>query len=314
MSFTFWLKMCVQMAYWQTMSLPRFERNVPLSDHTTFRIGGPAAAFIEVASQDGVIEAAWKAEGMGLPWHVIGHGSNILASDKGYDGAIIVFKDLHPPTLHDDGNITVSGGFPLFDLVRFMAERGLTGIEDLAGIPGTVGGAIAGNAGAYGKSISDALASLLLLDRNGGMRRVSPAELFFAYRTSSLKGTGDVVLEATFRTSPADAHELMGIVEARLTDRRQKHPDHALIPTAGSFFKNPTNGDGSRIPAGKLLDDAGCKDLRVGGARLWHKHANIIVAESGTKASEVKELAEQMSQRVSEHHGIALVPEVVYLA
>ena len=294
------------------MSLPQFERSVSLSHHTTFRIGGPATAFLVVRNPDEVVQATWKASGMGLPWHVIGHGSNLLVSDKGFDGAVIVFKDDTPPHRNADGTVVASGGYALGELVAFMAEGGIAGLEDLAGIPGTVGGALCGNAGAYGTAIGDRLKSILLLDRDGGMRRAAASDLRLAYRSSALKESGEVVLEATFHAARGDPDRLRRHVEERLADRRQKHPDPLRVATAGSFFKNPTASDGRRIAAGRLLEDAGCKELAVGGARVWPAHANIIVAEGAAQAAHVGELAARMSARVAEQHGITLVPEVVY--
>lgn len=295
------------------MTLPRFERNVALSTHTTFRIGGPAKAFIEVATPDEVVEAAWRAERLGLPWQVIGHGSNILASDNGYGGTIIVFKDQSAPRIKEDGSITVSGGHPLSQLVEFMAANGAGGLENLIGIPGTVGGAIAGNAGAYGTAVSDALQSVLLLDRNGGMKKVKNSELRFAYRSSSIREGGEVVLEATFNVRKASPEELRQLLRERMADRQRKHPDWREVPTAGSYFKNPLGNGGIRMAAGKLLEEAGCSGLRVGGAYLWPTHANIIVTEKDAHARDVRRLAEMMSRRVDEKCGIALTPEVVYL-
>lgn len=295
------------------MTLPRFERNVPLSSHTTFRIGGPAKAFIEVSTPDQVVEAAWKAEGMGLPWQVIGQGSNILASDNGYSGAVIVFQDETPPRRENEGLITVSGGYPLSMLVEFMAACGAGGLENLIGIPGTVGGAIAGNAGAYGTAVSDPLVRVLLLDRNGGMKKVKSDELRFAYRSSSIKDGGEVVLEASFEVRKSSPEELQKVLHERMTDRRRKHPDWKEVPTAGSYFKNPLGNGGVRMAAGKLLEEAGCSGLRVGGAYLWPSHANIIVTERSARSRDVRALAEMMSRRVDEKCGIALTPEVVYL-
>ncbi|MFH1830564.1 MAG: UDP-N-acetylmuramate dehydrogenase [Pseudomonadota bacterium] len=295
------------------MSIPYLKYSVPLSAHTTFKIGGPATAVFEANSAASVIESTWKAKGMGLLWQVIGHGSNILASDQGYDGAIIVFKDEIPPHDDENGTITVSGGYTLKKLIDFMAEKGKGGLENLYGIPGTVGGAIAGNAGAYGSQIADSISSVLIMDRAGNVRKVKRDELEFAYRWSSIKEAGHVVLEATFRTDEKDPTELKRTIDERLADRKRKHPDPKGTNTAGSFFKNPLGQDGKRISAGKLLEEAGCKELRVGGARLWHTHANIIVADENATAADVRKLANTMATRVSEKYGINLLPEVCYL-
>lgn len=295
------------------MTLPRFDRNVTLAHHTTFRIGGPAKAFIKVTHQDQVIEAAWKAEGLGLPWQVIGAGSNLLVSDQGYDGAIIVFQDETPPRKNEDGTITVSGGASLSHLIEFATHQGASGLENLAGIPGTVGGAIAGNAGAYGSAISDRLRSVLLLDRNGGMMRMPVQELRFGYRTSSIRDSGKVVLEATFEMDAVSPEVIAKTVCERLEDRRCKHPDWKQVATAGSYFKNPMGSGGVRVAAGKLLEEAGCKGLKVGGASLWPTHANIIVTEDPSRAADVRTLAEMMVRMVEDKWGIGLVPEVLYL-
>lgn len=295
------------------MSQPLFERGVPLSGHTTFRIGGPAQAFIEANSADAVVEATWRAEGMGLPWQVMGHGSNILASDKGYAGAIIVFKDENASLINTDGTITASGGLALSRLVDSMASAGLGGLEDMAGIPGTVGGAIAGNAGAYGRAIGDRVISVLLLDRNGSVHKACREDIKFSYRWSSIKENGSVILEATLSANRRSPAEINRLIQARLDDRGGKHPDPTVVGTAGSFFKNPTDENGRRIAAGKLLEEAGCQDLNVGGATLWRSHANIIVTSGNATARDVRDLAARMAAMVSEHSGIELKPEVSFL-
>jgi UDP-N-acetylmuramate dehydrogenase len=209
--------------------------------------------------------------------------------------------------------VTAAGGYTLSKLIQLMGENGLGGLENLAGIPGTVGGAVAGNAGAYGTAIGEKIKSVLILTREGKIRKFEQKELEFSYRSSALKKTGDVVLEATFSTNRRDPSELTKIIESRLSDRSSKHPDWKTIATAGSYFKNPIAADGTRIAAGRLLEEAGCKGLRVGGAHLWHKHANIIVTDGNAKASDVKKLADMMSKRVTERFNITLSPEVVYL-
>lgn len=290
-----------------------FEHGVKLSNYTTFRIGGPADTLVNVSTAEEVTEAIWHAESHGLPWHVIGHGSNILVSDEGFAGAIIVFKNSELPKINKDRSVTASGGLALNLLVNFMAENGLAGLENLTGIPGTIGGAICGNAGAYGTSISDRLISALVLDRTGGTRQVAASELAFSYRTSILKETNEVVLEAKFSAEQSSAEVLRSIIAEKLADRSQKHPDYSRVPTAGSYFKNPAAKDGSRIAAGRLIEDAGCRELKVGGARLWTSHANIIVTDGKASSNDVRTLAQSMTKRVQASFGVKLVPEVVYL-
>jgi UDP-N-acetylmuramate dehydrogenase len=151
------------------------------------------------------------------------------------------------------------------------------------------------------------------MDRNNSVLKLENDELKFSYRGSSIKENGFVVLEATFSTVDREINELSNIIEMRLADRARKHPDPKCVNTAGSFFKNPLNGDGVRIPAGKLLEDSGCKHLNVGGAKLWHSHANIIVTDDNATAQDVKALASKMTACVKEKQGIELSPEVSYL-
>lgn len=309
----FWLKTKGDSFYEVHMSLPCFQNGVKLAEHTTFRIGGTARAFCIARSAEEVVEAAWKAESMGMAWYVIGRGSNILASDSGLGNAIIAFKDDHLPVINPDGTVTVSGGLGLWELANFCATNGLSGLENLAGIPGTVGGAIAGNAGAYGTSMGELVRSALLLDKNGNIQKNETREITFTYRGSSIRDGGKVVLEATLALWRRDVHEIESTMAKRLMDRRNKHPDPAKVSTAGSYFKNPELKDGTRVAAGKLLEQAGCKELRIGNAHTWPTHANIIVTDGASSAAEVLELTRRMTERVSQIHGIRLVPEVVYL-
>ncbi|HPQ81841.1 MAG TPA: FAD-binding protein, partial [bacterium] len=202
------------------------------------------------------------------------------------------------------------GGTSLDLLVGFLVERGLGGLENLAGIPGTVGGAIYGNAGAYGSCISDRLLSATLLGKDGAIREATPAEMSFEYRHSILKESGEAVLEAIFETAPANRDELRNAMNERKADRARKHPDPARTPTAGSWFKNIKDREGNATPAGRLLEEAGCCELNVGGASLWPSHANIIVTDGNASWFHVDELVSEMKGRVKERFGIDLVEEV----
>ncbi len=294
------------------MSFAGFKEKVPLSDYSTFRIGGTARHLFEASSSEELVQAVNFANSKSMPWMVIGGGSNILFPDEGIGKAIIAYRSRFLPVLVDRSHVKVSGGSSLFDFCCFAAGRGLKGLEKLTGIPGTVGGAIAGNAGAYGTSIGTSLSSVTLMDKLGNISEVAANDLQFSYRSSRIKRTGEVLLNATFKFENEDSYALMQIVEETLEDRRMKHPDPAINPTAGSFFQNPTI-DGIRVAAGKLIEEAGCKCLKVGLARQWDTHANIIVAEAGAKAADVKSLTQILSSKVLAQFGITLVPEVVQL-
>ena len=284
-----------------------------LSAFTTLRIGGAASALFEARSPDSVMAAARRASSLGLPWRVLGEGSNVLASDEGVSSAVIIFRDDDAPQVHPDGLVRVSGGFPLSLLVSFLCGRGFGGFESLAGIPGTVGGAIAGNAGAYGRCVGERLRKATLLSQDGLVREVTAEEMGFSYRHSRLKESHEAVLEALFETEPCDAAPLMRIMQEKLADRAGKHPDYTQVPTAGSWFKNVRRDDGSMVAAGKLLEEAGCLGLKVGGALLWHKHANIVVTDGAATARDILSLTGEMAARVRERFGIELSPEVCWL-
>ncbi len=292
-----------------------FKRNIALADHTTFRIGGPARFFCRVHSADAARWAIGAALREHLPWQVIGEGSNILANDELIDRAIIAFVSDEPPRLGEDDVITVSGGASLNALIDFCTEHGFEGMEKLAGIPGTVGGAIAGNAGAYGMCASQHLESVELIMKDGSVITALPDQLAFTYRSSRLKITGDVVLEARYRLRRGSTNALRRAVLLTKQDRRSKHPDYRRYPTAGSFFKNiePADGTGRRIAVGRLLDELGAKNVRVGGAGLWHNHANIIVNYGNATARDVRQLASDLHRRVYDRFGISLEPEVTFL-
>lgn len=288
-------------------------KNKPLSHFTTLRIGGPAKAMFEVSSAVELATAIGEAEKMGLSWRVIGHGSNVLAPDDGVSSAIIVFKDDTPPQIEAFGTVRVSGGYPLDAFVRYVVDHGFCGLETLAGIPGTVGGAIAGNAGAYGTWIGTRVQGVKLLWHEGRTREVPAEALAFSYRRSCLRDTREAVLEATFALSPAEPEALKRTMEEKLADRRAKHPDPTTTPTAGSWFKNIRGADGAMTPAGSLLEKAGCRELRVGGASIWPRHANIVVTDGTATAAHVHQLTGEMAARVRGRFGIELVEEVCRL-
>jgi UDP-N-acetylmuramate dehydrogenase len=197
-------------------------------------------------------------------------------------------------------------------LARFAAEEGLAGLCFAAGIPGTVGGGICGNAGAFGASLGDVLERVEVLTRAGEKKSILRTELEFGYRCSSLQQTGDIVMRAWFKAPAGDAGQLKAEREEILAMRREKHPDWRALPTAGSFFKNlpPETEGGHRRAAGKYLEQAGAKTMREGGAQVFEKHANIVIAGPGAKARDVALLAARMAAAVKEKFGIALEPEV----
>ncbi len=293
----------------------RVSENAPLSKYTTFQLGGPCPLLIEgatAAQLPAIIQLLNKA---GQPFLVIGQGANLVVSDQGIDQVVIRFCS-DTPTIKANGNrVTVSGDTLLDDLAVFTIENEVGDLSYCTGIPGTVGGGITGNAGAFGRQMGDHLISVELLGLDGKVRTVLHDELEFAYRHSKLKETGEIVLSATFEL-PVEKKAVMQAERDRILEfRREHHPDWHKEPCAGSVFRNiePTSAADRRQAAGRFLEEAGAKAMRVGGARLYEKHANIIVADPGCTAQDVWELSEKMAAAVKAKFNIDLVREVRFL-
>lgn len=295
------------------MPAPPGPTAVALAGCTTFRLGGPCRAFIDCRTAGELGEAVRDLRTRRTAFLLIGGGSNLLVADAGVDAVVVRFASATPdirPTGHDA--IEVSAATSLDDLARWTVEQGIEGFVHCSGIPGTVGGAIAGNAGAFGEQIGDRVLSVSLLDAAGRPGVAPAAALGFAYRRSRLQDSGGIVLSALLRAGPGDAGALRARREEILALRASKHPDLRTTRTAGSFFKNiePTSKAERRQAAGWFLEQAGAKDLRVGGARTYDKHANIVIAEDGCTADDVLELSRRMAALVRERFGLALQREV----
>ncbi len=278
--------------------------SVQLAPYTTFRLGGPCRGLIDCQTPDQLKSVIARA---GKNAILIGGGSNLLVSDAGVDATVIRYYSETPQVMRDGDELMVYGGTLLDDLARIAVEQGLEGLVCCTGIPGTVGGAIVGNAGAFGEQIGDRLVSVSLLDGD-----VSPADLQLGYRRSRLQGSGEIVLSARLKLTPGDAAKLRKHRDEILSLRASKHPDWRKTPTAGSFFKNiePTSKAERRQAAGWFLEQAGAKDFRVGGARTYEKHANIIIAEKNCTAMDVHRLALKMADAVRDKFGLELQREV----
>ncbi len=283
--------------------------DVLLSEHTTFRIGGPARYFCEVTEGRQLAAALAVARDEGLERLVLGGGSNLLVLDGGFDGLVIANR---MQGIEGDGTrVKVAAGESYHGLVERLADEGLAGLGFAAGVPGSVGGAVFGNAGCYGQAIGDRLDQVILLDPDGGGRRaVTPDELDLGYRRSALPGNGAVVEAITLRLERGEPEVLRAEIDELLAVRETKHP--VDIPSAGSYFKNlpPQEPGGRRVAAGLLLDQVGCKGLKVGGAAVFERHANILVNPGGASAEDVLALADEMKRRVLGRFGVRLEEEV----
>jgi UDP-N-acetylmuramate dehydrogenase len=259
-------------------------------------------AYTERALQQ-VVREAMKSR---VRWLLIGGGSNLLVGDTGFRGLVIVNRIEH---ISVNGTHIIAGaGADLGEVVEAAREHSLSGIEFAIDIPGTVGGAIRGNAGAFGRSVGDIVTRIRLLERTELVDR-APSELGFAYRHSNLKLNDHIVVETEFVLTPGDRAEMdriMGQHAAQRARRKEKG-----LHTAGCFFKNPILADGQKVAAGQLLEAAGAKEIRDGGAGVHAFHANYIVNRGGASADEVLRVAREMKRRVQESAGITLEEEVM---
>lgn len=276
----------------------------PLSRHTTFHIGGPARYFAMPQTAEQTAVLLDHARETGLRYAVIGNGSNLLVPDEGYDGLVIRTPEGEPRW--SGREVAVPAGYSLARLSAQAAERGLGGLTFAQGIPGTVGGAVVMNAGAYGGEIRDTLVGSLYHGPDG-VRRLSAEEHDFSYRHSSYSDHPErTVLEAVFCLVPADRTQLAAEMADYALRRREKQP--LEYPSAGSTFKRPAGHF-----AGKLIEDAGLKGFSVGGAQVSEKHAGFVINRGGATCADVLALMEQVQKTVYERFGVMLEPEVKLL-
>jgi UDP-N-acetylmuramate dehydrogenase len=290
----------------------RFEPGVPLSSLTTLRIGGPALGLAWLRNSEDARRFLENARDAEIPAVCLGGGSNVLADDRGFCGLVGVMSD---GTLEIRGDTVRAGaGIPFDELVVGSLRAGLTGLEFASGIPGSLGGALVGNAGCYGHEIGEFLREAVVLREDGCIETVGPEAFAFAYRHTAFKERRDLVLEAVLTLGRGDVAAALAERADHLASRRAKHP--VDLPCAGSWFKNlpPAEPGGRRQPAGALLESVGAKRLRVGNAGVFAGHANIIVNLGCARSDDVLALAAAMRAAVQERYGIRLEAEVRHLA
>lgn len=276
-------------------------RDEPMSKHTSLHVGGPADYFVRVTTERDLVGAIAVAREHELPVLMLGGGTNMLVSDRGVRG--VVLQNDWGETSVDGLAIAASSGTPLASVAALAARSGIAGLEWMATVPGTVGGAVHGNAGAFGSETKDVLLDATLMDLNGDTWTVPNSELGFAYRTSSLQKTPIVVVSARFGGTHGDRATAVKRIKEIANERIAKQP--LAQPNTGSIFRNPP-GD----HAGRLIEAAGLKGTTVGGAMVSTKHANFIVNAGGATAADVKALMERCQREVRDAFGIVLVPEV----
>ena len=291
-------------------------REVPLAPFTTFRVGGPAECLVEVHDAAALARAVGVAARTGLPVTILGGGSNVLVSDAGIRGLVIRVRG-GATVLEGGSGVRADAGASLNSLVRWTIGRGLAGLEAWAGTPGTVGGAIFGNAHYGGRLIGERVASVRLVGGSGAIEDVPAHEMEFAYDRSRLQRTGEVLVSALFALTPAaDSGVLRATARRSLADRKRTQPLH--LPSAGCVFRNPDPAvdrvpDGIPASAGALIDRAGLKGCAIGGARVSPLHANFIVNEGGATASDIRRLIDRCREEVRTRFGVTLREEIRYL-
>lgn len=281
-----------------------FTQNEPLSNHTTFKIGGPCDYFVKPTSQEQLIAAIGAAKECGIPFFILGNGSNLLVSDLGIEGAVISLADFCGITAQDN-TLTSLAGTKLSALCSYALEQSLGGMQYFWGIPGTVGGAVFMNAGAYGGEIKDILISVHAL-KDDGIKEYSLDECELSYRNSVFKGGDAVILSARFKLRPMQKDQIRAEMDTLIGRRKEKQP--LEYPSAGSVFKRPKDNF-----AGTLIQECGLKGYSIGGAMVSTKHAGFIVNTGGATASDVRRLIEYIKEQVFMQKSVNLESEIIFV-
>ena len=277
----------------------------PMSKHTSFRIGGPAKIFAKPQNIEQILYCKEKCNDK-FPIYVLGNGSNVLVSDEGYEGCILQIGGEMSRIEINEEEVRVQSGAKLSKLAAEVMRAGLSGLEFASGIPGTVGGAVVMNAGAYGGQMKDVVKEVTILDEKGSLVVLSNEDMQFGYRSSVAKCKSCIVLEVVFVLHHEDVHKIESIQNDYTERRTEKQP--LEYPSAGSTFKRPEG-----YFAGKLIMDAGLRGFSVGDAEVSEKHCGFVINKGNASAKDVKELIAHIQKVVYEKFGVELEREVIYL-
>lgn len=273
----------------------------PLAPLTTWGVGGPAELYIEPADADELADTLRLLGRLGIPYRILGGGSNLLVSDRGVRGAVVSLARMARIEVSEPGIVSAEAGARLHQVVSFAARHGHSGLESLVGIPGRVGGAVFGNSGSRYGAIGDVVKALDLIEPDGTLMRVVPNEFFFRYRGSSVGNS--VVVRAHLAVGPGDPRLLRARIRELIAERRRSQP--GWLGNAGCVFRNPKDAS-----AGRLIDEAGGKQLRAGKISVSRIHANFFLNEGGGTEGEVQRLVHRVRERVRQVHGVELEWEV----
>lgn len=280
--------------------------NEPMSRHTSFKIGGPADLLAMPTSEDELRRLLAKAQDAGVPVTLIGNGSNLLVRDKGVRGLVIKLGNMLTDIKIDGSTITFGSGVALSMAAKTAANNALTGMEFAVGIPGSIGGAVYMNAGAYDGEMSNVVDSVRVMDMAGNIKEMTAADLQFGYRKTALQNSGLIVTAVTVAMQRGD----VDAINAKMADFSQRRISKQPLemPSAGSMFKRPPG-----YFAGTLIDQTGLKGYSVGGAQVSTKHAGFVVNTGGATAADVLQLIRDVQDKVLAAHGVLLQPEVLVI-
>lgn len=274
-----------------------------MSKHTTFRVGGPADYFVTPESETQIQETIKYLKREHIPYYILGKGSNLLVGDKGYRGVILQIYRKMDKARTEGTKIYAQAGISLAKLAAAALHDGLTGLEFASGIPGTLGGAVMMNAGAYGGEMKQVLVSVRSMTSEGIIREYSAEELELEYRTSIFAKNGEIILSAVLQLAQGDSAQIQAYMDELKTRRLEKQP--LEYPSAGSTFKRPEG-----YFAGKLIEDAGLRGYSVGGAQVSEKHCGFVINRHAASAADIVSLMELVADKVECQSGVRLEPEV----
>lgn len=280
------------------------KRDEPMSRHTTFRVGGAADFFVEIGSPDELMDIIHYLTETDRAYFILGNGSNLLVGDKGYDGVILHLGERFNGITVEGNTITAKAGALLSTVAKTAAKNGLSGMEFAAGIPGTMGGAVVMNAGAYEGEMKQIVTKVTVMTRDGEILELDNETMEFGYRTSIIKNRPFIVLSAVISLEKGDAASIQDKMDDFNRRRRSKQP--LEYPSAGSTFKRPEGHY-----AGKLIMDAGLRGYRIGGAQVSEKHCGFIINVGNATAADISELMDEVAERVEEQFSVTLEPEII---
>ncbi len=280
--------------------------NEPMWKHTTFRAGGEAQCFIRVSRVDQLVKLIPYFREVEIPYFILGNGSNLLVGDKGYQGVILQIGNKMNHISANGTRITAEAGASLSGVAAWALEKGLTGLEFASGIPGTLGGGIVMNAGAYGGEIKQIVSLVTVMNRQGEILELDNETMEFGYRTSIIRNRPFIVLESVMDLQPGNREEIRARMEELSRRRKAKQP--LEFASAGSTFKRPEG-----YFAGKLIMDAGLRGYSIGGAQVSEKHCGFVINTGRATAADIVEVIQEVQERVKDKFGVTLEREVIFL-